>query len=103
MDGKRVIIHVQIVEAAKKEKMKREREKKEKEIQKQKWPATSRGGDRMILQYQYICARYVKAATQPQQAQRTPEKINCRIFFLFFFLCVLNMPTVCAVDFTPRG
>lgn len=38
----------------------------------------------MILQYQYICARYIKAATRPQRAQRTPEKINCRVFFLFF-------------------
>lgn len=35
----------------------------------------------MILQYQYICARYIKAATRPQQARRTPEKINCWAFF----------------------
>lgn len=57
---------------------------KKKEFQKQKWPATSRRGDRMILQYQYICARYIKAATRPQQGRRTPEKINCRVFSLFF-------------------
>lgn len=71
-----------------------------------------RRGDRMILQYKYIRTRYIRAATRPQQARRTPGKINCSFFPVFFFPlhllffsfpCALNTPTVCAVDFTLRG
>lgn len=40
----------------------------------------------MILQDQYICTRYIKAATRPQQARRTPEKINGRVIFFPPFL-----------------
>lgn len=47
-----------------------------------------RRGDRMILQYKYIRTRYIRAATRPQQARRTPGKINCSFFPVFFSPCI---------------